>query len=160
MSSNIGALFSEEDRDKYTLLDNISFYDIDDDEPIPPVNESEGAELITVLQHRYLSDTCRKPEWSCVVTDPSDLSPCGRFGHTAVVCERQMYVFGGKDSERYFNDVSCFNLDSKTWTSHSPASLQQKWPTPRSGHAAVATAQREAGALWVASGGGEGFSGL
>lgn len=147
MSFNIDALllpsvlFSEEGRDKVEPLDDTSFYDFDDDEPIPLINESDRPEPITVLKHRYLSDTCMRPEWSFVVTDPSSFSPCGRFGHTAVVCGRQMYVFGGKDAERYFNDVNCFHLDSKTWTSHSPVSLQQKWPSPRSGHAAVATAE-------------------
>src|SRR4029079_10776706 len=44
-------------------------------------------------------------------------TPDARIGHSATVCGRKMYIFGGFDliSRRYFQDVHSLDLDTFTW---------------------------------------------
>jgi hypothetical protein len=39
------------------------------------------------------------------------------LGHTAVVVKRKMYVIGGKDGLKEYNDLHVLDLVTKTWSS-------------------------------------------
>jgi hypothetical protein len=62
-------------------------------------------------------------------------SPYARFGHTAVVMEERMVVFGGRNSESVFFDVWMYDLDKEKWT--LPLHPRQVFPDGRAGHTAV-----------------------
>ena len=50
-------------------------------------------------------------------------APCARSGHSAVFypAKRQMYVFGGKDSNsEKLNDLWAFDLENSTWSLVKP----------------------------------------
>lgn len=48
--------------------------------------------------------------------------PCARTGHSAVVHENQMFVFGGKNDENEkLSDTWIFNIREQTWTQVKPA---------------------------------------
>jgi hypothetical protein len=62
--------------------------------------------------------------------------PGPRYGHSAVIVDWNVFVFGGKgEGGLLYNDLWCLNVDSWTWelmpTTSSP-------PSPRMGHAAAA----------------------
>jgi len=48
--------------------------------------------------------------------DTDKMSPSPRGGHTAVVHEDRMYVFGGCDGWNYFNDCYVFDFERYLWT--------------------------------------------
>lgn len=75
-------------------------------------------------------------------------APSPRFGHTAVVYDdKAVVIFGGKSSERYFNDVYAYNVTEQTWQClHSGTDVsnsdERTWRDPsippgRVGHAAA-----------------------
>ena len=45
-----------------------------------------------------------------------------RFGHTAVINQHYMYIFGGWDGQMTLNDLSIFDLNLRVWL--QPAQLQ------------------------------------
>jgi hypothetical protein len=38
-----------------------------------------------------------------------------RFGHTAVINQHYMYIFGGWDGQMTLNDLSIFDLNNRIW---------------------------------------------
>ncbi|KAI8060069.1 hypothetical protein BC940DRAFT_337901 [Gongronella butleri] len=54
------------------------------------------------------------PHWE-LVHNGAD-GPAGRFGHASVVYENRMYIFGGSDGERMYNDIWMFDFHSRTWS--------------------------------------------
>ena len=57
--------------------------------------------------------------------------PCPRSDHAAVVAERLMYVFGGRNERgEYLGDLLALAIDSKVWYK-----FDHEWltPSPRSG---------------------------
>lgn len=63
--------------------------------------------------------------------------PAPRAAHTAVAVGNLMYVFGGNDGNRLFNDLHVFNID--TWQWSSPMTSGDT-PPPRAGHTATVVA--------------------
>ncbi|XP_046682403.1 kelch domain-containing protein 4 [Homalodisca vitripennis] len=67
-------------------------------------------------------------------------APSSRSGHRMVCVKKQLIVFGGFHDNlreyKYFNDVHCFNLETRTWTKIEPSGTP---PAPRSACQMVAT---------------------
>ena len=79
----------------------------------------------------------KQNKWSVVEQNGHETRPCPRSGHSAVFYQtkRQMYIFGGKDSDSLkLNDLWVFDFQSSTWTQILPT--HRKWPEQRSGHSA------------------------
>eukprot|EP01095_Lingulamoeba_sp_RSL-Kostka_P001117 TRINITY_DN1159_c1_g1_i2.p1 TRINITY_DN1159_c1_g1~~TRINITY_DN1159_c1_g1_i2.p1 ORF type:complete len:645 (-),score=189.55 TRINITY_DN1159_c1_g1_i2:105-2039(-) len=60
--------------------------------------------------------------------------PCPRWGHSAVVYEGKMYIFGGYSNQHYLNDLWVYDPESNQWELVVPTG---KKPNPRHFHAAV-----------------------
>eukprot|EP00796_Vickermania_ingenoplastis_P007378 gene7378-5193_t len=113
---------------------------------------SEAAATQQILRHHFEQDSIRiTPRWREVDLDllADDEGPTPRFGHTAVLYKRKMFVFGGRtEGGQYLNDVLCYDLDTKVWTSYGPPShltgttREPSWPHPRCGHAAAVVEDR------------------
>jgi len=52
-------------------------------------------------------------EWKPV--DCKGNRPSPRYGHTAIVFSNFMWIFGGMDGEKVFNDVHIFNFETQEW---------------------------------------------
>ena len=66
----------------------------------------------------------------------TDTMPTPRFGHTAVVHEDVMVVFGGRDG-KCNDDLWTYNFLTKTWRHMTTSSANGNGPKPRAGHTAV-----------------------
>lgn len=61
--------------------------------------------------------------------------PKSTKGHSMVVSDTTLVVFGGRDlDDKYYNDVHFFDFEEKSWTKVSPLGVL---PTPRASHSAV-----------------------
>ncbi|KAG9284609.1 hypothetical protein G9A89_004651 [Geosiphon pyriformis] len=72
------------------------------------------------------------PRWKTEV--PTNQPPNGRAGHIACAYNDKIYVFGGADGERYYNDTWCYDIRNKTW---SELACIGYIPIPRAGHGAT-----------------------
>jgi len=73
--------------------------------------------------------------WNKVKLADNAKRPCARSGHSAVLQNNIMYVFGGKaDNSLKLNDLWAFNLQSLVWTQIKP--VDDVLPETRSGHSA------------------------
>ena len=75
-----------------------------------------------------------KHTWEELTPVKESPEPIPRAGHSAVIREGKMYVFGGKDDDNEkLKDFWCFDLESRIWTQLdcSEASIAS-----RSGHSA------------------------
>ena len=43
-------------------------------------------------------------------------APSPRYGHTANLYNKKMYIFGGWNGKTYFNDVVTFDLEKMAWS--------------------------------------------
>jgi hypothetical protein len=78
--------------------------------------------------------------WEQIITRHSDndrvgSNPTPRFGHTAVIHETCMIVFGGRDV-RCNNDMWVLDVGAMTWTKPT-IDATSKCPCPRAGHTAA-----------------------
>ena len=65
----------------------------------------------------------------------SKISPPNRAGHSSVIIDNQMIIFGGKDDENEkLNDTWVFDLNSQQWENCNP---EEPLPINRSGHSAT-----------------------
>lgn len=71
-------------------------------------------------------------KWACIETN--NTPPIPRSGHSAVIYNGSMYVFGGLGAHRY-NDLFKFDFDTKTWTEIKPKD-ESKLPSKRYKHSA------------------------
>jgi len=84
--------------------------------------------------HRF---NFKSGEWSAVLYNNSECKPSARAGHTAVVDENFMYVFGGKDNDDYkLNDLWRLDLNTDTWEKITVDS-KSEMPIGRCGHTSV-----------------------
>lgn len=75
--------------------------------------------------------------WQIIQYKEGQKTPCPRSGHAAIFYpnKRQMYIFGGKDSNsQKLNDLWAFDMESSTWSQILP--VDGRSPDPRSGHSA------------------------
>ncbi|KAI9307903.1 hypothetical protein BJ944DRAFT_237469 [Cunninghamella echinulata] len=57
------------------------------------------------------------PHWDLIHNGNNDQGPIptGRSGHTSVVFENRLYIFGGSDGKHLYNDIWCFDFHSRQW---------------------------------------------
>lgn len=71
--------------------------------------------------------------WQKVKLSDNAKRPCARSGHSAVVHNGVMYIFGGKaENSIKLNDLWGFNLQTQTWSKITP--VDDVVPDTRSGH--------------------------
>lgn len=111
--------------------------------PPPSVNSTlvlDAARLILFGGYCLERAACLDELWLLSLTDDvwvcheSPGAPPGRSGHTAVLLENSMVVFGGMNGARFLNDTHELDLFGLTW---QPLPLVSPPPPARRGHAAV-----------------------
>jgi N-acetylneuraminic acid mutarotase len=91
----------------------------------------------TKLSDAYALDT-GSLVWVSLTTTGERPTP--RDGHSAIVLDERLYVFGGNDQNGWsLNDVRFLDLGSLRWTAPRPAGVP---PGPRSGHVASLVNQK------------------
>jgi N-acetylneuraminic acid mutarotase len=70
----------------------------------------------TVTENYYSNNTCifDYNEFSWETITPDNSTPIGRLGHSAVIYENEMYIFGGYGGHG-LSDIHVFNLETKKW---------------------------------------------
>lgn len=48
--------------------------------------------------------------------NPTNAAPDGRGGHSLFASDNKIYIYGGWNAEQQYNNIWCFNLDTKEWT--------------------------------------------
>ncbi|CAG8467822.1 7439_t:CDS:2 [Funneliformis mosseae] len=71
-------------------------------------------------------------EWNFIV--PANSPPPARSGHISCNCDDKIYIFGGSDGEKYYNDTWCYDIKENTWTELSCTGYI---PAPRELHSAT-----------------------
>eukprot|EP00962_Isochrysis_galbana_P004299 scaffold1190_cov157-Isochrysis_galbana.AAC.1 len=61
--------------------------------------------------------------------------PRPSFGHSSVLWQRRVFVFGGRHDETHYGSLDTLDLATRTWTADTPTLGQP--PTPRRLHTAV-----------------------
>ena len=87
---------------------------------------TDGEPSNDVFKYHFLEN-----KWERVNPECKEL-PSPRIGHSAVIYEDNMYVFGGKDTEERFDDMWKFDLKTNVWSIVD----SNDCPVPRSGHTA------------------------
>ncbi|KAF0461281.1 cell end marker tea3 [Gigaspora margarita] len=73
--------------------------------------------------------------WNHIISNKNDSSiPSCRSGHTACVYKDNIYIFGGSNGEKCFNDTWCYDTSNSTWSELSCTGFT---PVPRERHGAV-----------------------
>eukprot|EP01137_Pigoraptor_chileana_P007859 Opistho-2@53973 len=67
---------------------------------------------------------------------PAGVSPPPRYGHSCVLVENVMYVFGGSNGETTLEDFWKFDFGTTTWN-EIPKASSLVWPGPREHHTMV-----------------------
>jgi dynein heavy chain len=76
-------------------------------------------------------------EWEEIETNGEAPEP--RSGHQLLaVDDKQLYVMGGWNSSRQFDDVHVYDMASKAWSQPARASGPEYWGAPRWNYTAVA----------------------
>lgn len=70
--------------------------------------------------------------WERIYIQNGADQPSPRIGHSAIIYQDSMYIFGGKDTEDRFDDMWRFDLQSNTWSQVECGNN----PVARSGHTA------------------------
>ena len=85
----------------------------------------------TVYNDLYTFDPDPK-KFIWLLANETGEAPSPRFGHTANLYNKKMYIFGGWNGKTYFNDVVTFDLEKMAWNK-----LDTIGPSPvaRQGHA-------------------------
>ncbi|KAF9083945.1 Negative regulator of mitotic exit [Mortierella sp. AD031] len=73
----------------------------------------------------------KNPAWKMI--EPKSSLPPARAGHCAAAFDGKVYIFGGADDKYYYNDIWCFDPQTKRWEA-VPA--YGNLPTSRQGHTA------------------------
>jgi len=63
---------------------------------------------------------------------PSNIIP--RYGHSAIIYDGIMIIYGGRNKNEYISNVSCFNILTMSWFCPD---IKGVLPLPRAGHTAV-----------------------
>eukprot|EP01063_Lacrimia_lanifica_P029969 TRINITY_DN4681_c0_g1_i1.p2 TRINITY_DN4681_c0_g1~~TRINITY_DN4681_c0_g1_i1.p2 ORF type:complete len:443 (+),score=153.52 TRINITY_DN4681_c0_g1_i1:155-1483(+) len=103
----------------------LQYLSTDNQEPAPEKEKEEGSnegQLFT-----------QKVKGVSVVTGQTEGLPTPRFGHTAVVHENDMIIFGGRDASCN-DDVWVYNFPTKVW---KKVPITGEKPKARAGHTAV-----------------------
>lgn len=71
-------------------------------------------------------------KYAWLLANETGEAPSPRYGHTANLWNKKMYIFGGWNGKEYFNDIITFDLEKMVW---SKLQASGNPPTPRQGHA-------------------------
>ena len=85
----------------------------------------------TVYNDLYTFDPDPK-KFIWLLANETGEAPSPRYGHTANLYNKKMYVFGGWNGKTYFNDVIIYDLEKSAWNKLDTAGQP---PVPRQGHA-------------------------
>jgi N-acetylneuraminic acid mutarotase len=89
---------------------------------------TDGARTNEILKYSFNDNM-----WIKVDKNISVLQPTGRSGHSAVIFNNNMYIFGGKDEDNNkLNDLWKLDLATFLWTELKTTDGSE--PLPRSGH--------------------------
>ncbi|CAG8499846.1 6197_t:CDS:2 [Dentiscutata heterogama] len=91
--------------------------------------ESYSNELIVFDMGMYNSSSAN---WEFVT--PKNPPPPGRTAHISCAYENKIYMFGGMDGDRCYNDMWCYDINDNTW---SQLSCNGLIPFPRKYHGAT-----------------------
>ena len=88
--------------------------------------------------NKVLSFDTELHKWKLIAPANAEApAPKPRAGHSAVIHQGKLYIFGGKDDENQkLDDFWTFDLSSKTWEEIIPANPDAR-PSKRSGHSAT-----------------------
>ncbi|KAK9760036.1 hypothetical protein K7432_016356, partial [Basidiobolus ranarum] len=67
---------------------------------------------LVAFDTKTLSTQC--PHWDYIASGYE--SPPERACHSTAVYKNRIYVFGGRDTDRYFNDLWCYDPESNCWS--------------------------------------------
>jgi len=96
------------------------------------------------MAHRNI----RRP-WTMVDVNKCESVPCPRFGHTAVVVNNSMVLFGGREAAAYLNDVWDYDFNTRRWRMVKAIDCTSgDTPSPCAGHTAVVSGA----CMWVFGG--------
>lgn len=71
-----------------------------------------GVRQNTMIAYNFETD-----QWEVFSPDKDSKLPQPRAGHSAIIHEGKMYVFGGKDEDNEkLKDLWCFDFQTRTWT--------------------------------------------
>ncbi|CAG8828075.1 376_t:CDS:2, partial [Racocetra persica] len=68
------------------------------------------------------------------IISPSNYAPSGRTGHIACAYKNKIYIFGGTDGIRCYNDMWCYDTQNNSWSEISSMDFN---PFPRCYHKAA-----------------------
>ncbi|KAL4227507.1 F-box only protein 42 [Mactra antiquata] len=120
-----GPKFTGEEEDWEDMDDE----DDDDDEIIEEERTQQAAQF-GWFNDLYCFNTETK-KW----TQPMQMNlgvPTARAAHGMTCIDRDLYIFGGRDTEKRTNDLHIFNVDTRKWKTDLQCTGQ--WPVARSFH--------------------------
>ncbi|KYQ93592.1 Kelch repeat-containing protein [Tieghemostelium lacteum] len=83
-----------------------------------------------------LSFSLENCKWSAIQTAANTVVPCGRSKHSSCLVDDRLYIFGGGDGIRLYNDMFYLDLVQWRWYQVDCSNVSQK-PSPRWGHTMV-----------------------
>lgn len=63
----------------------------------------------------YMLKDPTNPTWEKIDILKSRINPRKRSYHSACFANDNLYIIGGKDKDRIYDDIHCFNIISKKW---------------------------------------------
>lgn len=94
---------------------------------------NEGARTNDIIIYNFSAHL-----WTKVKLAEGSPKPCPRSGHSAVLHQGDMYVFGGKDEDaNKLQDLWKFNYNQLSWEKLTQPNLDHNLPMARSGHSAA-----------------------
>eukprot|EP01061_Rhynchopus_euleeides_P040725 TRINITY_DN7018_c0_g1_i2.p1 TRINITY_DN7018_c0_g1~~TRINITY_DN7018_c0_g1_i2.p1 ORF type:complete len:438 (+),score=115.69 TRINITY_DN7018_c0_g1_i2:60-1316(+) len=105
-------------------------------ESSPPSSPSSSptSHSVEIRRPRVFRQPVTRQKFEVPCNDGKRPAPCPRFGHTAVVHNDDMVVFGGRHSI-CLGDVWSFNFKTRCWKALCETNFVR--PSPRAGHTAV-----------------------
>ncbi|CAI2176843.1 473_t:CDS:10 [Funneliformis geosporum] len=82
---------------------------------------------LVAFDTKYLDNN--EARWEFI--DPANEPPPGRTGHISCAYKGKIYIFGGTDGEKCFNDTWCYDISTKEWTE---ITCNNVIPAPRESH--------------------------
>lgn len=125
---------------KQTGEEDDDWEDMDDDDEDDIIDEerTQQAAQFGWFNDLYVYDTV-SDKWH----QPMQMNlgvPTPRAAHAMCSVDRDLYIFGGRDTEKRVNDLHIFNVDTRKWKTDLECKGQP--PAPRSFHTATAVGKR------------------
>ncbi|CAG8591359.1 13372_t:CDS:10 [Funneliformis caledonium] len=82
---------------------------------------------LVAFDTKYLDNN--EAHWEFI--DPANEPPPGRTGHISCAYKGKIYIFGGTDGEKCYNDTWCYDINTREWTE---ITCNNVIPVPRESH--------------------------